>query len=78
MSYSKVEKPNFSYFKLYGCTCFLQNNGTDNHGKFDASSDEAIFYKFALNSKAYCNITYALKLWRKLYVLFFMKKITKS
>ena len=50
----KGRKPNISYFKPFGCTCFVHNNGKDNLGKFDSRSDEAIFIGYASNSKAYC------------------------
>ena len=46
-------KPQISYFKPFGCNCFVHNNGKDNLGKFDARSDPAIFLGYALNSKAY-------------------------
>ena len=49
----KGRKPNISYFKPFGCKCFVHNNGKDNLGKFDARSDEGIFLGYSLNSKAY-------------------------
>ena len=33
--------------------CFVHNNGSDNLGKFDPSSDEAIFLGYSSSSKAY-------------------------
>ena len=39
----KGRKPNISYFKVFGCKCFILNT-KDNLGKFDAKSDEHIFF----------------------------------
>ena len=49
----KGRNPNISFFKPFGCTCFVHNNGKDNLGKFDARSDEGIFLGYSLNSRAY-------------------------
>ena len=49
----KGRKPNISFFKPFGCTCFVHNNGKDNLKKFDARSDEGIFLGYSLVSKAY-------------------------
>ena len=50
----KGRKPTISHFRVFGCKCFVHNNGEDNLGKFDASiSDKAIFLGYASNSKAY-------------------------
>ena len=49
----KGRKPNISYFRIFGCKCFVHNKGKDNLGKFDQRSDEAVFLGYALNSKAY-------------------------
>jgi transposase InsO family protein len=49
----KGRKPLISYFKPFGCTCFVHNNGKDNLGKFDARSDEGIFLGYSTSSKAY-------------------------
>ena len=45
-------KPNVSYFKVFGCKCFVLNT-KDNLGKFDAKSYEAIFVGYSNTSKAY-------------------------
>ena len=29
-------KPNISYFRAFGCVCYVHNNGKDNLGKFDS------------------------------------------
>ena len=43
-------KPNISYFKVFGCKCFVLNT-KDNLSKFDAY--EAIFVGYSNTSKAY-------------------------
>lgn len=45
-------KPKISYFKVFGCKCFILNT-KDNLGKFDAKSDECIFLGYSTSSKAY-------------------------
>ncbi|XP_056691797.1 uncharacterized protein [Spinacia oleracea] len=49
----KGTTPNISYFRAFGCKCFIHNNGKRNLGKFDERGDEAVFLGYALNSKAY-------------------------
>jgi len=46
-------KPNISHLHVFGCKCFVLNNGKENLGKFDAKSDEGIFLGYSLHSKAY-------------------------
>ena len=46
-------KPNLSHLRVFGCKCYVHNNGKDNLGKFDAKSDNAIFLGYSLHSKAY-------------------------
>ncbi|KAI4331835.1 hypothetical protein L6164_016790 [Bauhinia variegata] len=46
-------KPNVNYFRAFGCTCFIHNNGKYTLGKFDAKSNEGIFLGYSLTSKAY-------------------------
>ena len=36
----KGRKPNISHLRVFGCKCFVLNNGKDNLGKFDPKSDE--------------------------------------
>ena len=48
----KGHKPNISYFKVFGCKCFILND-RDPLAKFDPKSDEGIFLGYASNSKAY-------------------------
>ena len=49
----KGRKPIVSYFKPFGCTCYVHKNGKDNLGKFDARSDDEIFLGYSATSKAY-------------------------
>ena len=49
----KGRKPNISHLRVFGCKCFVLNNGKESLGKFDAKADEAIFLGYSLNSKAY-------------------------
>jgi hypothetical protein len=46
-------KPNISHLHIFGCKCFILNNGKELLGKFDAKSDEGIFLGYSLSSKAY-------------------------
>ena len=46
-------KPNISHLHVFGCKCFVLNNGKENLGKFDAKADEGIFLGYSLHSKAY-------------------------
>jgi len=36
-------KPNIGHLKVFGCKCYILNNGKDSLGKFDAKSDKGIF-----------------------------------
>nr|UBX54601.1 transposon Pol polyprotein [Lupinus angustifolius] len=49
----KGRKRNISHLHVFGCKCFILNNGKDNLGKFDAKADEGIFLSYSLTSKAY-------------------------
>ena len=48
----KNKKPNISYFKIFGCKCFILNT-KNNLGKFDAKSDVGIFLGYSTSSKAF-------------------------
>ena len=48
----KNKKPNISYFKVFGCKCFILNT-KENFGKFDAKSDVEIFVDYLTSSKAF-------------------------
>jgi len=42
-----------SHLRVFGCKCFILNNGKDNLGKFDPKSDEGIPIGYAINGDAY-------------------------
>ena len=44
--------PKISYFKVFGCKCFILNT-KDNLDKFDSKSDEVIFVGYSMRSKAH-------------------------
>ena len=48
----KNKKPYISYFKVFGCKCFILN-AKDNFGKFDAKLDVGIFLGYSTSSKAF-------------------------
>jgi len=41
------------HLRIFGCKCYVHNNGKDALGKFDFRSDEAIFLGYSSHSKAY-------------------------
>jgi len=49
----KGRKLNISHLHIFGCKCFVLNNGKVNLGKFDAKSDKGIFLGYSLNSKTF-------------------------
>lgn len=49
----KGKKPNVSHLRVFGCKCFILNNGKDKLGKFDAKADDGIFLGYSCNSKTY-------------------------
>ena len=49
----KGRKPTISHFKVFGCKCFVLNNGKDNIRKFDAKADDGIFIGYSSHSHAY-------------------------
>jgi len=49
----KGRKPNLSHLRVFGCKCFVLNNGKDKLDKFDAKADDGIFLGYSSNSKAY-------------------------
>jgi len=49
----KGRKPNVSHLKVFGCKCFILNNGKDNSRKFDSKSDEGIFLGYSLHGHLY-------------------------
>jgi len=46
-------KPNINHLRVFGCSCFVLNNGKENLGKFDEKVDNGIFIGYSLNSHAY-------------------------
>jgi len=46
-------KPSISHLRVFGCKCFILNNGKDNLGKFDLKSDEGMHIGCAINGHAY-------------------------
>nr|CAN82044.1 hypothetical protein VITISV_020597 [Vitis vinifera] len=48
----KNKKANISFFKVFGCKCFILNT-KDNLEKFDAKSDVGIFHGYSTSSKAF-------------------------
>jgi len=49
----KGRKPNIMHLRIFGCKCYMHNNGKDALGRFDPMSDEAIFLGYSSHSKAY-------------------------
>jgi len=46
-------KPNVSHLKVFGCKCYILNNGKESLGMFNAKSDKGIFLGYSLNSHAF-------------------------
>ena len=46
----KTPYPNINYLRVFGCSCFVLNNGKENLGKFDEKTDHGIFIGYSLNS----------------------------
>jgi len=46
-------KPNIGHLKVFGCKCYILNNGKDNLRKFDEKADNGIFLGYSLSSHAY-------------------------
>ena len=53
MNFSMERKPNISHLKVFGCSCFVLNNGKESLGKFDEKADLGIFIGYSLTSHAY-------------------------
>ena len=49
----KGKKPSVSHLRVFGCKCFVLNNGKKKLGKFDAQFDEGVHIGYALNGHAY-------------------------
>ena len=46
-------KLNIDYSYVFGCKCFILNNGKENIRKFYSRSDEVNFVGYFITSKAY-------------------------
>jgi len=46
-------KLNIGHLKLFGCKCYISNNGKENLDKFDEKVDSGIFLGYSLSSHAY-------------------------
>ena len=46
-------KPNVDYFHIFGCKCYVSNNGKEKLSTFQAKADEAIFLGYSNTSKAF-------------------------
>jgi len=53
MNSSMEVSQTFCHLKVFGCSCFVLNNGKENLGKFDEKADHGIFIGYSLNSHAY-------------------------
>jgi len=42
-----------SHLKVFGCRCYIHNNGKDNLGKFDPRSDDGVFLGYSKTSRAF-------------------------
>ena len=49
----KGQKPNTKHLRVFGCKCYVHNNGKKSLEKFDPRSDKAIFLGYSLHSKTY-------------------------
>jgi len=49
----KGRRPVLSHLKVFGCKCFILNNGKESLGKFDSKADEGVFLGYAIQSHAY-------------------------
>ena len=49
----KGKKPNVAHFKVFGCKCYVLNNGKDQLRAFQAKSDEGVFLGYSATSRAY-------------------------
>ncbi|XP_073123129.1 uncharacterized protein [Henckelia pumila] len=47
------KKPDVFYFKVFGCKCYIHNNGKNHLSAFDVKYDEGIFIGYSAVSRAY-------------------------
>ena len=50
---SSMEGNQTCHLRVFGCSCFVLNNGKENLGKFDEKADHGIFIGYSLTSPAY-------------------------
>ena len=48
----KGRKPNISHLRIFGCKCYVLNNGKEQLRAFQAKADEGIFLGYSATSKA--------------------------
>jgi len=46
-------KPHIGHLKVFGCRCYILNNGKENLGKIDAKVDKGTFLGYSLSSHAW-------------------------
>ena len=66
----KNKKPNISYFKVFGCKCFILNT-KDNLGKFDAKSNVGAFLGYSTSSKAFRVFNKTMVVEESIHVIFY-------
>ena len=66
----KNKKPNISYFKVFGCKCFILNT-KDNLGKFDAKSNVGTFLGYSTSSKAFRVFNKTMVVEESIHVIFY-------
>jgi len=49
----KQRRPVLSHLKVFGCKCFILNNGKESLRKFDAKANEGVLLGYATQSHAY-------------------------
>ena len=49
----KGRRPTLNHLKVFGCKCFILNNGKEQLGKFDSKADKGIFLGYAISSHSY-------------------------
>ena len=49
----KRRRPILSHLTIFGCKCFILNNGKEQLGKFDAKVNEGFFLCYVIHGHAY-------------------------
>ena len=72
-------KPKISYFHIFGCKCFVYNNGKDNLDKFNSKSNEALLIDYSSFRKAFIVFNKrTLKIEEFIHVFFFFNEFSSS